>query len=187
MKTDDQKYSLLAKLLHLGLAGFGIAAYLTAEGAEGGFASNGYLLHAYLGLSLAAVMLLRLGAGAAGSRSLTFREWALFSGDQWRMIGADLAGLIRFKIPDRGRHQGLAGLVQALGLLLFAWMAATGTLIYFLGGGEETALFEAVEEAHEIGEGLIPLYLILHVGAVILHSITGAPVWQQMFKFGKRS
>ena len=186
MKTDDQKYSTLAKLLHLGLAGFGIAAYLTAEGAEGGFDSNGYLLHAYLGLSLAAVMVLRLGSGLAGSQSLSFREWALLSGDQWRMIGADLAGLVRFRIPDRGRHQGLAGLVQALGLLLFAWMATTGTLIYFLGGGEETAFFEAVEEAHEIGEALIPVYLILHVGAVILHSLTGAPVWQQMFKFTKK-
>ncbi len=185
MKTHNQDYSLSAKLLHLGLAGFGIAAYLTAELAEGGYDSYGYLVHSYLGLSLAAVMLLRLGSGVGSSKVLGFRNWHLLSSAQWRMVVEDLRGLLRFKINIRGPHEGLAGLVQAVGLLIFAWMAITGSGIYVLGGGMETALFEAVEEAHELGEGLIPLYLTLHVGAVILHTLVRKPVWQHMFKFSR--
>ena len=185
MNTHNRHYSLSAKLLHLGLAAFGIAAYLTAELAEGGYQSFGYLLHSYLGLSLAAVMLLRLGAGAGSSSTLGFRNWQLFSSSQWRKVGEDLRGLAPFKFTERGPHEGLAGLVQAVGLLIFAWMAVTGSGIYLLGGGGETALFEAFEEAHELGEGLIPLYLFLHVGAVILHTLVRKPVWQHMFKFGR--
>ena len=183
MKTDIQTYPLLARFIHLGLAGFGIAAYLTAELAEGGTQSFGYLLHAYLGLSLASVMLLRLGAGAGNSPALGFRNWSLISARQWRMVIEDLRGLVTLKVPDRGRHEGLAGLVQALGLLIFAWMATTGTGLFLLGGGAETALFEWIEEAHELGEGLIPLYLLLHVGAVFLHTLIGQPVWGRMFRF----
>lgn len=183
MTTHNQIYSLPAKLIHLGMAGFGIAAYLTAELAEGGTQSSGYLLHAYLGLSLATTMLLRLGTGAGRSPSLGFRNWSLFSGAQWRMVFEDLVGLVSFKVPDRGRHEGLAGLVQAMGLLIFVWMAVTGTGLYLLGGGAETTILEVVEEAHEVGEGFIPLYLLLHVGAVFLHTLIKQPVWQRMFKF----
>ena len=180
--TPTQTYPRLAKVIHLGLAGFGLAAYLTAELAEGGTGSFGYLLHAYLGLSLAAVMLLRLGAGAGNSLILGFRHWSLFSASQWRMVIDDLRGLKTFRVPDRGPHEGLAGLVQALGLLIFAWMATTGAGLFLLGGAE-TPLFELVEEAHALGEGLIPLYLLLHVGAVVLHTLIGQPVWGRMFRF----
>ena len=97
----------------------------------------------------------------------------------------DLRGLLTLKFNKRGPHQGIAGLVQAVGLLIFAWMAVTGSGIYLLGGNAESALFEVVEEAHEVGEGLVPLYLVLHVGAVILHTLVRKPVWQHMFKFGR--
>lgn len=183
MNRSDQNYSLAGKLIHLGLAGFGIAAFFTAELAEEGSQSFGYLLHAYLGLSLAAVMLIRLGAGLGRGESLGFRHWSILRLAQWRMVAEDLRDLVRFRIPDRARHQGLAGLVQALGLLIFAWMAITGSGLYFLGGGAESALYEFMEEAHELGEGLIPAYLILHVGAVVLHTLIGQPVWQRMFRF----
>ena len=186
MTIANQNYSLPAKWIHLGLAGFGIAAYLTAELAEGGSRSAGYLLHAYLGLSLAAIMLLRLGAGAGRSPSLGFRHWSLFSAAQWRMVFEDLRGMLTLKVPDRGRHEGIAGLVQALGLLLFAWMASTGTGLYLLGGADNS-VYELFEEAHEVGEGLIPLYLLLHVGAVFLHTVIGQPVWRRMFRFQRSS
>lgn len=185
MQAHTQHYSMLAKIIHLGLAGFGIAAYLTAELAEGGYDSYGYLLHSYLGLSLAAVMLLRLGAGVGSSSTLGFRNWHLFTRKQWRMVAEDLRGIVTLKFSDRGPHEGIAGLVQAVGLLIFAWMAFTGSGIYLLSGGAETTLFEVVEEAHEVGEGLIPLYLALHVAAVILHTLVRKPVWQHMFKFGR--
>ena len=49
--------------------------------------------------------------------------------------------------------------------------------------GPENVLFEVVEELHETGESMIPLYLFLHVGAVILHTISGNSVWKRMFSF----
>ena len=60
MTNDDYSYPRYAKILHLGMAGFGIAAFLTGELAENGSASTGYLLHAYLGLSLAAFVLVNM-------------------------------------------------------------------------------------------------------------------------------
>ena len=48
------------------------------------------------------------------------------------------------------------------------------------------ALLEAVEEVHEIGEALIPLYLTFHVGSVIVHSMAGNPIWKRMWQFRAR-
>ena len=91
--------------------------------------------------------------------------------------------LLRLKVPDRGMHQGLAGLTQAFGLMVFAWMALTGTAMFLLAGAPGGDAFELVEEVHELGEALIPLYLTLHVGSVVAHSAVGNPIWQRMWKF----
>jgi cytochrome b561 len=187
MEKHDYSYPLYAKIMHLGMAGFGITAYLTGENAENGIESTGYLLHAYLGLSLAAFILLRVIRGFAGSGPMRFAQWSPFSRQQWILALQDLRTLLMFRVPERGMHEGLAGLTQAFGLIVFGWMAVTGTGLFLLGGGQESGLFEFVEEVHEVGETLIPLYLALHVGSVILHSIAGSPVWQRMWKFGTSS
>ena len=80
-------------------------------------------------------------------------------------------------------HEGLAGLTQAFGIAIFGWMGATGTGLFLLGGGPEGELFEVVEEIHEVGETLIPLYLALHVGSVLMHSLAGNPIWRRMWTF----
>jgi len=183
MATHDYSYPLYGKLLHGGLAIFGVAAFLTAELAEDGTASTGYLLHAYLGLSLALFVILRAIGGIAGSGWMRFSGWSPLSARQWKLAVQDVRSLIERKVPERGMHEGLAGLTQAFGLTLFGWMGLSGTGLFLLGGGPETALFEAVEESHEVGETLIPLYLALHVGSVLLHSLAGKPIWQRMWKF----
>lgn len=185
MATQGYTYPLPARLLHLGMAAFGVAAYLTAELAEGEGGSTGYRIHAYLGLSLAAFVLLRLIAGVTSSGALQFAGWSPFSKRQWSMAIADIRDLFRLRVPERGMHEGIAGLTQAFGLALFAWMGLTGTGIFFLPGGANGELFEIVEELHEIGEALIPLYLALHVGSVVVHSIAGHPIWQRMWKFSR--
>jgi hypothetical protein len=81
-------------------------------------------------------------------------------------------------------HEGLAGLTQAFGITVFAWMGATGTGLFLLGGGPESEFFEVMEEIHEVGEALIPFYLALHVGSVLLHSLAGNPLWRRMWTFG---
>jgi len=48
MSAINYSYTLPAKIIHMGLAIFGIAAYLSAEGAEHSDAGFGYLLPAYL-------------------------------------------------------------------------------------------------------------------------------------------
>ncbi|MEZ5524548.1 MAG: cytochrome b/b6 domain-containing protein [Pseudomonadales bacterium] len=183
MKERNYDYPLYAKFLHLGLAVFGVAAYLTAEMAEEGAGSTGFLVHAYLGLSLAAFMLMRILPGVASRGPLKFSGWGLFSRQQWKMVFEDIIGLLRLRVPERGMHEGMAGLVQVFGLLLFAWMGLTGSAMFFIGIEPETDLIEAIEELHEIGEGMVPLYLFLHVGAVIAHSLIRRPVWQRMLSF----
>lgn len=177
---EATRYPPLARWLHLGLAVFGIAAYLTAELAEHGAKGAGYLVHAYLGLSLMAVMTVRLGAGLTGSDALGFRHWRLFSRSQWRACAEDLRGLLHFRLPNRVHHEGLSLLVQAFGLGVFAWMAFTGAGLYVLGGGGESEALEVLEELHEVGESLVPAYLLLHVGAVTLHTLAGHRVLRRM-------
>ncbi len=181
MFEHNSSYPAYAKVIHLGVAVFGIAAFLTGELAEDGSASTGYLLHAYLGLSLAAFVLVRIISGFTTTKELSFKGWSPFSRLQWGLALEDFRTLLRLGVPERDKHQGLAGLTQAFGLIVFSWMALTGTGLFFLGGGVETDVLELIEELHEVGESLIPLYLGLHVGAVILHTLSGNPIWKKMF------
>ena len=183
MNTIDYSYSLPAKLIHMGLAGFGILAYLTAEAAEHSDGGIGYLFHAYLGLTLMAFVLLRLVGGLSGSTKMRFSSWSPFSRLQWTQSIDDVKSLIRFTLPERGMHEGLAGLVQAFGLIIFAWMGVTGTALYFINESTNGMLYEIFEETHEVGESLIPLFLILHIGAVITHSLVGKPNWKKIWHF----
>ncbi len=72
--------------------------------------------------------------------------------------------------------------VQTFGLLVFTWMGLTGGLMFFLlvPGQEARGVVHAIQEIHEIGEGLIPVFLVLHVGAVILHALSGRHLWRKM-------
>jgi hypothetical protein len=84
-------------------------------------------------------------------------------------------------VPEREPHQGLAGITQAFGLIIFTWMGITGTGIFLFSNAADTSILEFIEESHELGESLIPLYLIMHVGAVVLHTLSGNPIWKKMF------
>jgi cytochrome b561 len=185
---NDEKfiYPTYAKLIHLGLAFFGIAAFLTGELAEDGGASIGYLIHSYLGLSLAFIIFIRIFIGFTSTQVLSFKDWSPFSKQQWKFALEDLLTLLSLQVPERRRHQGLAGLTQAFGLLIFFWMALTGTALFILGSGIESEAFEFVEEVHEVGESLIPLYLVLHIGGVIFHTLCGKPIWKKMFSYRSR-
>ncbi len=179
--NEQYSYPRYAKLIHLCIALFGVAAFLTGELAEDGFSSYGYMLHSYLGLSLADTMFLRILVGLTYSKSLSFKKWQPFSRQQWRFVFEDCRALLRLKIPSRGRHEGLAGITQAFGLVIFTWMSVTGTMLFMLGSEIGNEAFKLIEEIHEVGESLIPLYLALHVGAVIIHSLYGKSIWKKMF------
>jgi cytochrome b561 len=59
--------------------------------------------------------------------------------------------------------------------------------LFLLNEDQQRAPFEIIEELHEVGEALIPLYLALHVGSVLVHSLAGRPIWQRMWKFRANS
>ena len=187
MANQDYTYPGYAKIIHAGMAIFGVTAFLTGEIAENGAASTGYYIHAYLGLSLAMFVLVRLFVGIGGKGALRFSGWSPFSSNQWKLALEDVQSLIQLKVPERGMHEGISGITQAFGLMLFGWMGLTGTGLFILGDGAEHSLFEVIEELHEVGEALIPLYLALHVGSVLVHSMAGKPIWDRMWKFGKSS
>ena len=65
-------------------------------------------------------------------------------------------------------------------------MGATGTALYFIGDFESSILGEFIAEIHEVGESLIPLFLFLHIGAVLLHTLLGHSILKRMFSFGGR-
>lgn len=183
MTSHEYTYPLHAKTLHAGMAIFGITAYLTGEIAENGANSAGFYIHAYLGLSLTLFVIVRLVSGIGGSGRMRFPSWSPLSFRQWKLASQDVRSLINLQVPERGMHEGLSGLTQAFGLILFGWMGATGTGLFLLNESQQKMLFEIIEELHEVGEALIPLYLALHVGSVLVHSLAGKPIWHRMWKF----
>ena len=183
MTTESSPFPLIAKFLHGGIAIFGLAAFLSGELAEDGLQTTGYYLHAYLGLSLAIFIGMRIYRGFTAVAPLGFSGWSPFSLRQWSLAIQDLRDLMQLRVPERGIHEGLSGLTQAFGLMLFSWMALTGAGLFLLASSPEGNLLEALEELHEVGESLIPLYLALHVGSVVVHSLAGKPIWQRMWRF----
>jgi len=185
MYTTNYRYSLPAKIIHMGLAIFGIISYLTAEGAEHSDVGFGYQLHAYLGLTLMTFIIIRVLHTYNGTAEMRSSSWSLFSKSQCTKTIDDVKNLLQLEIPERGMHEGLAGLVQAFGLITFAWMGVTGTALYFINESINGTLYEIFEESHEVGESLIPLFLLLHVGAVVVHTLSGKPNWKRMWSFNK--
>ena len=168
MNENRSIFPIWVKWIHLGLAFFGITAYLTGELAEHSN-SYGYLLHAYLGLTLLLFLFSRFLYGFFGQKVYRFKNWFPYKLSYLSSLKEDLQDLARFKLPKRQDHRGFAGIVQAFGLVIFSWMAVTGTIIFVTNSGDDSAL----SELHEIGEGLIPLFLALHLSAVALHMISG--------------
>jgi cytochrome b len=174
-----------AILIHLGLLAFGITAWLTGFLADDykRMAHPGFSVHSWLGLGLAAFAGLRLLTGIIGPRSVQFLRWMPFTPMRIKLVLEDIAGLLKFRMPDRATHQGLSGLVQTFGLLVFFFMAATGAYLYFFlePGQKAHGFIHDAKELHEIGVPLVPAFLSLHAGAVIMHALRGNHIWRKIF------
>ena len=122
-----------------------------------------------LGFTVGAFIVLRLLRGFAGPAGMKFRNWLPLDARRWGLVIDDLRCLRHWRVPERSSHEGIAGLVQAFGLALFAWMAVSGISLFAIDTfGISKSLFRSVKELHEIGETLVPVFLAMHVGAVIL-------------------
>jgi len=134
-------------------------------------------------MGLAVFVCLRLINGLIGPAQVRFTKWVPYTKPRLLAVWEDVRTLLTFRLPDRPIHIGIAGIVQTFGLIVFSWMAITGGLMFFYlkPGQEAGGLLHIVEELHEIGEGLIPVFLCLHVGAVLLHAVFGRHIWRKMF------
>ena len=175
----------LTRLIHLGLAIFGILALITGlwAGDYKRVHHLGFSIHKWLGLTLSFFMAWRLWHGFYGPREARFSQWAAFTPEQLRIAWEDSLTLLRLKLPDRPPHQGLAGVVQTFGLAVFAWMALTGALMaLWLTPGRKAGVFvHTFKEMHELGLWLIVAFLAIHGGAVLLHALTGDHRWRNTF------
>jgi cytochrome b len=183
LRRDD--LDIFTRFIHLGILTFGLLAYLTSGWAEDYQRAGhlGFSVHKWLGILLASFVALRLIYGIIGPRLVRFASWLPVTGKRLRTAAEDLFTLLRFRLPERPVHEGLAGVVEAFGLLVFTWMALTGSLMsFFLNPGREVrGIVQVIKEVHGIGENLIPIFLAVHVGAVILHALAGRQVWRKMF------
>lgn len=181
---DPAAYDTTTRLIHLLLAAVGVAALVSGQ-----FAGDyrrpehaGFDIHRWVGIAMTFALGLRFVWGLAGPSEVRFSSWFPVTRARLMAVREDLAALARLRIPERAGHGGLAGLVQAIGLLAFAWMAVSGAILfaYLETGARATGWARAVKELHEGAQPVVLAYIGLHVGAVIAHSFAGDPVWRRM-------
>ncbi len=184
------KIDIPTRAIHLGIMVFALAAYFTGDGADDykKLEYFGYTLHKWLGMGLSLFILLRIVYGLVGTQAARFSNWVPYTKEQFLLAREGLMSALLYKKPKRPAHQGIAGLINAAGLIIFTWMAVTGSLIFFfLEPGRSTdGLMHLIVEIHEVGETLVPAYLVIHVGAVIIHALYGRDIWRKMFFMKRR-
>lgn len=175
---------IVTRVLHLALAVFGVAAWLSGDLSdyEEGSASLGFILHSWLGIAASSALGLRIVWGVIGPSGARFSSWVPVTRERWRLVLEDLGWLLRLRIPERPAHQGLAGVVQSFGLIVFAWSAVTGSVLFFSlePGVRPGAWLDLLKELHEAGETLIPAFLAIHVAATVVHALAGDVRWRRM-------
>ncbi len=184
------KIDIPTRMIHIGIMVFALTAYLTGDGADDykKLEYSGYTLHKWLGMGLSLFILLRIIYGLIGSQAARFTSWVPYTRERIRLAREGLMSVFLYKKPRRPAHQGIAGLINVSGLIIFTWMAVTGSLIFFfLEPGRRTGGFmHFIKEIHEVGETLVPAYLVIHVGAVIIHALYGRDIWRKMFFMKRR-
>jgi len=183
--SNQEELDSFTIFLHFGLMLFGVLAWLTGEwaGDYKKFQHLGFTVHKMLGLGVALFIAARLFHGFWGPKIARFSTWVPYSGERLRLVLEDVRTLSRLKLPDRPSRQGLAGLWETFGLAVFTWMTVTGfSMFLVLTPGHKTKGFmHLVKELHELGEDLIPIFLAVHVAAVLVHALAGDHRWRKMF------
>jgi cytochrome b len=178
------KLDLTTRILHLGLAVFGTWAWWLGDGAHDYHHADhsGYTFHMWIGLSFTAFLVARLGYGFFGPRALRFNAWVPYTRARFAFVIQDLRTLLQFRVPTPVSHQGLNAAVLSLALLLFTWQGTSGVImsLAITPGVRTTGWLHLLKEIHATAGVWIPVYLVLHVGAVVLHALTGHQIWKKM-------
>lgn len=174
----------VTRFLHLGLAVFGVWEWLNGFGAADYAHPDHfwYIQHMWVGITFTAFLFARILWGVIGPANARFASWVPWTRGRFKLVIEDVCSLLRLRIPDHPTHAGLSGLVEALGLLMFLWLAVSGlsSAITITPGVELTGWPHVIKHWHQIGNVLIPAYLVLHVGGTIAHSLVGKQVWKKM-------
>ena len=173
------------RALHLGLAILCLLAWASAQFA-GDYKRDshlGFTIHQWIGLCFVAVLGVRLVYGIVGPTAVRFATWYPLRALNLRCALDDVLRLVCLQNVERRPHEGIAGIVQFLGLLAFAGIAATGVglEIFLEPGVRASGWVHTLKELHEGAETIIPAYLALHVGGVMVHALFGQHLWRSMF------
>jgi cytochrome b len=171
--------------LHFGLMLFGVSAWATGEWHEcfKNLKQLGFPVHQMVSLGAVLFVSARLFHGFWGPDQDRFTAWAPYTPARLRLVFEDIRTLLTRKLPERPPRQGLAGLWEALGLMVFTWMSATGLGIFLIltAGYKTSGALHMMKELHKYAADLVPIYLAVHVSAVILHALAGDHRWRKMF------
>lgn len=179
------RYPAALRLVHLALATLCLVAWVSGQ-----FADDykrpvhvGFSTHEIIGIGFSIALALRILIGFTGPAQGRFFAWFPFTRKNLRLMIDDLGSMVQLRLPERAPHEGLAGLVQFLGLLAFLMIASTGTVlaIYLEPGTRAAGWLHSVKEIHEAAQVLIPVYLGLHVGGTLVHALVGQDLWREMF------
>lgn len=184
------RYNVAVRVLHLALVLLCLAGWASGQFADD-YKNAGHLgfsVHKWIGIGFAVAIALRVLYGLIGPRATRFANWFPFTASNLKSSAQDLLQLARLRVSEREPHEGIAGLVQGIGMLAFIAVAATGVVmaLYLAPGSRATGWLHFVKELHEIAQQIIPLYLVLHVGGVVLHALNGHDLWRSMFFLGPR-
>lgn len=179
-----KRMDISIRMIHFGIMFFALAAYLTADGA-GDYKRadySGYILHKWLGMGAAIFILIRIVYGLLGPEGARFSSWVPYTKERLYLAREGLASVFLYRKPGRQAHQGIAGLINFSGLIIFCWIGLTGSLLYFFlePGRRAGGLVHLIKEVHEVGETLVPVYLLIHIGAVVIHALYGRDIWRKM-------
>ena len=184
------KIDIPTRTIHLGIMVFALAAYFTGDAADDYKRMEylGYTIHKWLGMGVSIFILLRIIYGLIGPKAARFSSWVPHTKERLQLAREGLKSALLYQRPKRPAHQGIAGAINALGLLIFSWMALTGSVMFFFlePGHRAGGLIHFIKEIHEVGETLVPAYFIVHIGAVIIHALYGRDIWRKMFFMKKQ-
>jgi hypothetical protein len=108
-----------------------------------------------------------------------------FTRQKLRQSGNDIIALVRFKEPEYRRYQGVSGLIHFFGILVLCWFSVSGIIMQYFIEPDSCVPMRVLklQEMHIKGKFLIPIYLGLHLGTVILYALSGNHLWKEIFQW----
>jgi cytochrome b561 len=190
------RHSLTTRLLHLLLAAAILCQLADSQlmrvprpgrPTPAGVEAAAFSVHEYVGLaSLAIVVLFWLWLLLRQAETSPGALFPWSSGRRLALLRDDIAEhvrcALRLRLPDPDRSPTLAPMIQGLGLIVMLLMAATGTYGYltWTPGTPMPPVTHSLFEVHSILANLVWGYVIVHVGATVLHELLGHRLLHRM-------